>query len=397
VLAAAAVIGRSFAVDTVRAVSGRGDEEAVAALEELVARGLVRERASDYDFAHEQLRTLAYEEAGLARRRLLHGRAADALRRDVAVEAGGRPDRVADAPGRDAAAVARHLALAGREAEAAVAHARAAEHARSLFANAQALEHLDAALALGHPEAGPLHAARGDVLTLLGEYGAAGAAYETAAALAAPADLAGIEHRLGRLHHRGGDLALAEAHLTAALAAAGEAEPALRSQVHADLSLVADDRGEPERAAGLAAAALELAERADDPRALGRARNLLGVLATGRGEPAEARAQLEQAYALGERTGDLGARVAALNNLALARRTEGDLDQALALAREALELCAAQGDRHREAALRNNVADLLHEAGRADEAMAELKRAVTLFAEIGSDEPAPGVWKLVRW
>ena len=81
VLAAAAVIGRSFDVDTVRAASGRGDEETVTALEELVRRGLVREGRYDYDFAHEQLRRLVADETGLARRRLLHGRVADALRR----------------------------------------------------------------------------------------------------------------------------------------------------------------------------------------------------------------------------------------------------------------------------------------------------------------------------
>jgi len=379
VLAAAAVIGRSFDVETVRAVSGRGDEEAVAALEELVRRGLVREGAADYDFAHEQLRALAYEETSLARRRLLHGRAADALGRDRA------------------AAAARHLALAGRDAEAAAAHARAADHARALYANAQALEHLDAALALGHPDPAPLHAQRGDLQTLLGDYASALGSYETAAAHGRSEALAGLEHRLGRLHHRRGDRALAEAHLQAALTAAPEDDLALRAEVHADLSLNADDGGDPVRAAALASQALTLAERAGDPRALGRAHNLLGVLATSRGALGEALAHLERSRALAEETGDLGARVAALNNLALARRAGAEFDRALELTRTALELCAAQGDRHREAALRNNLADLLHAAGRPDEAMDELKRAVTLFAEVGGDEPRPEVWKLARW
>ena len=382
VLAAAAVIGRSFEVDTVRAVSGRGGEETVAALEELVRRGLVREGAADYDFAHEQLRALAYEETSLARRRLLHGRAADALGHEG-------PER--------AAAAARHLALAGRDAEAATAHVRAADHARALYANGQALEHLEAALALGHPDPAPLHADRGDLQTLLGDYAGALASYETAAAHGRPEALAGLEHRLGRLYHRRGDRALAEAHLQAALAAAAEDDLALQAELHADLSLNADDGGDPGRAAELAGRALALAERAGDPRALGRTHNLLGVLATSRGALGEALEHLERSRALAEETGDLGARVAALNNLALARRGGDEPDRALELTRTALELCAAQGDRHREAALRNNLADLLHAAGRADEAMDELKRAVTLFAEVGGDEPQPEVWKLARW
>jgi hypothetical protein len=56
------------------------------------------------------------------------------------------------------------------------------------------------------------------------------------------------------------------------------------------------------------------------------------------------------------------------------------------------------GDRHREAALHNNIADLLQDSGHPDEAMAHLKTAVQIFAEVGAeDEPAPEIWKLVRW
>jgi predicted ATPase len=377
VLSAAAVIGRSFDVDTLRAASGRGDEETVAALEELVARGLIREGAFDYDFGHEQLRTLVYEETSLARRRLLHGRAADAL-------AG------------PAAAVARHLRLAGRDAEAAGVYVRAADDARALYANAEALEHLQAALALRAADAWPLHAAIGDLQTLQGNYRAAIAAYETAAADAPPEALAGLEHRLGRVHHRRGDWALAEAHLDAALAAAADVPTSAR--ILADLSLSARDRGDAERAAGLARRARELAEQGGDPRALGQAHNLLGALATGDGDPDAAIPHLERALALAEESGDGEARVAALNNLALAHHARGAHDDALALTRAALERCAAQGDRHREAALRNNLADLLHDAGRPEEAMAELKRAVAIFAEVGAeDELQPEVWKLARW
>ena len=64
-LAAAAVIGRSFDFDTLRAASGRSEEETIACLEQLVRKGLVREATTNttgaepgYDFSHEQLRAL---------------------------------------------------------------------------------------------------------------------------------------------------------------------------------------------------------------------------------------------------------------------------------------------------------------------------------------------------
>jgi DNA-binding SARP family transcriptional activator len=88
VLTTAAVIGRSFDYDSVREASGRSEEEAVEALEQLIGLGLVQEirsnvaesaRRPTYDFCHEKLRVLVYEETSLARRRLLHRRVAEAL------------------------------------------------------------------------------------------------------------------------------------------------------------------------------------------------------------------------------------------------------------------------------------------------------------------------------
>jgi DNA-binding SARP family transcriptional activator len=379
VLAAAAVIGRSFDVGTVRAASGRSEEETVGALEELVGRGLIREGSFDYDFGHERLRALVYEETSLARRRLLHGRAADALSGPTA-------------------AVARHLRLAGRDAEAVEAYARAADDARALFANAEALEHLRAALALGHGDPAPLHAAIGDLHTLRGDYADALASYETAAAHCAPELLAGIEHRIGQVHHRRGARALATSHFEAALAAASLSDPGARARITADLSLTAHDDDDAARAAELAEQARDLAEQAGDPRALGQAHNLLGALATSAGDTAAALGHLDRSLALALATADPGARVAALNNLALAYRARGELDRALELTTTALELCSTQGDRHREAALHNNLADLLHAAGRPEQAMEQLKRAVAIFAEVGGEgEPQPEVWKLARW
>src|SRR5262249_16874591 len=73
VLATAAVFGKAFEFDTLREASGRSEEETVMALEELLTQGLLREWRSDssgqaprYDFTHEKLRELVYEETSLA-------------------------------------------------------------------------------------------------------------------------------------------------------------------------------------------------------------------------------------------------------------------------------------------------------------------------------------------
>ena len=209
VLATAAVIGRTFDLGTVRVASGRSEDEAIDALEELVRRAIVREvdRGGEpvFDFGHARLRDAAYEDIGLARRRLLHRRVAEVLR------SGGRQDAAR------LAQIAGHELAAGRDAEAADAYREAGRLARAVFANREALEHLSAALALGHPDVVGLEVAIGEVRTALGDYAGAIAALEAAAAVSDEAGLPSIELRLGRVHARRGDVQTAASHLDAAL------------------------------------------------------------------------------------------------------------------------------------------------------------------------------------
>lgn len=396
-LTTAAVIGRSFDFDTLRAASGRSDDEVVTALEAVIEQGLVAEvkgsseRGLTYDFSHEKLRTLVYEEASLTRRRLLHRRVADAL----ISRARGRYDL-----GALAGQIAYHYRLTGQEGEAAEYFKLAGEHARNLYANAESLAHFRAALALGHPDAAALHEAIGDLHTLLGEYNAALTSYETAAALAETEALVRVEHKLGNVHHRRGDWELAESYYQAALAAQKESGQAgENARLYADWSLTAHHHGQATKALNLAQQAQALAENAGDTQALAQVHNILGILARSQNDSALACRHLEQSLAMAEALGDSSARIAALNNLALAYSASGDIERAIKLTETALALCASQGDRHREAALHNNLADLFHAAGQTEAAMPHLKQAVTIFAEIGAETgaPQPEIWKLVEW
>lgn len=379
VLAGAAVLGRRFDAEVARAVSGRSEQETAAALTELVGRGVLRQRDSDYDFEHEVVRVVVYRNTSLARRRLLHGRAAGAI--------GGPP-----------AAVGRHLEVAGREADAARAYLEAGEQARALFGNDEALGHLRSALRLGHADRTRLHTAVAELETVLGDYAGALVSLETAAAGCLPEELPGLEHRLGRLRHRRGEYALAQAHLRAALDGVPDADLVTRAEVTIDLSLATQSLGDHDGARALAREAVTWAEQAHDPQVLGPAYNLLGMVDTHDGDTEEALHDLSRARRIADDLEDPDLQVAVLNNLALAHRARGDLDLALELTRTALDLCRKLGDRHREAALHNNQADLLHALGRGPEAMEQLKAAARIFTDVGVDEqPRPEIWKLVRW
>jgi len=392
-LQAAAVIGGAFDDDILLAASGRSEEEVVGGLERLLEHGLIREAAEaggvagdmGYDFSHQQLRSLVYDETTLARRRLLHRRVAAALTARARGEA-------------MASLIGHHYRLGGQEALAADAYRRAGDHARGLFANREALGHYQTALALGHPATAALYEASGDLYTLLGEYSRGLSAYESAAALAGPADLARLEHKLGQLYERRGQWELADSHYAEALS---RYQPATAgadiARLCVDRSRVAYHRGDSAGARALAEEALALA--AEDAEARAQAHNTLGILARGAGDREAARRHLEESLALAERAEATAVRVAALNNLARLRGAAGDIDAALELLELAIDLCARQGDRHREAALLNQRADWLHRAGREDEAMSSLKAAVAIYAEIGQESGGwqPEIWKLTEW
>ena len=387
---AAAVIGTAADPDLLRAACGRDEEETVEAIEDAVARGLLVERAdrSGYDLPHDLVRSAALGRLSLARARLLHGRVADALARRNAVD----PLR---AP---AGAVARHLAEAGRAGEAGVWFIEAARESSRLFAHAEAVEQLRAALALGFDPL-TVHQATGEALVRLGRYGEALVAFEQAAALIDDdaARLGAVEHAIAGIHDRRGDWGLAEAHLEAARDLLGATDAGLLAQVHADLALVHHRLGRTGEAQAAARTAAHLASAGGDQRAMARAGNVLGILAASEGDEATAVTDLEESARLAGAVGDLDVRVAALNNLARVRREAGRYEIALESATEALALAERLGDIHHVAALHSHVADLLHALGRDEEALVHLKASAGAFAGVHEAGARPEVWTLTEW
>ena len=394
-LQTAAVIGQSFDYSSVRVASGRSEDEVVAGLERLLERRLIRETPDSdahvlrYDFSHQQLRSVVYDGIHLARRRLLHRRVAAAL----TTQTRGNP------PGAAASQIGYHYRLAGQDELAADAYFEAGDYARSLYANREALEHFQTALALGHPNTAGLHEAIGDLHTLLGAYNAALHAYESAAALADGLALAELEHKLGQVYERRGDRELADSHLCAAVALTETNKTHPNALLTVDRSRVAYRSGDRAAATALATQALAEAEESHDGLAEALAHNALGILARQRGDAAEAQTHLTQSLALSEEAASPAARVAALNNLARLYAGSDDTATALDLLDQALALCRQQGDRHHEAALLNHRADVEHQAGREDSAMVCLKEAVAIYAEIGLEagDWQPEIWKLTEW
>jgi len=381
---AAAVIGTSHDFVTLTAVSGRSDEETLHGIERLLTSGLIAEVTDGhFDLTHNQIQQFAYRDINGARRRLLHGRMADHL-----LAHGSDLTETALAAG--------HFEAAGRGDESAATHTLAAQAAAELYANREALEHYESALALGADESTGIRVAMADLAARLGDYPRALENLETAAAGAADGDMALVERKLAGIHAALGDWALAEAGYAASLEAADD-DPLGRSRALTAWAWTAHRRGDPEHAVELARQGLEAATLSNDDLALAESHNVLGVIE----RPVDAGSARRHHEASLELVGSTSpaVRAGALNNLAVTHRMIGQPAAGIPFAREAIDICSMIGDRHREAAAHSNLADLLHRDGDSAAALEELKASAALFAEIGTGGETfrPEIWKLTEW
>lgn len=133
----AAVLGRSFSADVLEHAGDRTKGELATALDELWRRRIIEEESiGRYDFTHDKLREVAYMNLSPERRRLLHLRAAEALRATASVK------------NANPLHVAAHYEQAGQLLDAAAFYRQAADAARLVYAGAEAEELYRRALAL---------------------------------------------------------------------------------------------------------------------------------------------------------------------------------------------------------------------------------------------------------
>lgn len=134
------VLGRTFSWDFMRLVAGADEAQLEAALERLIASGLLLRRGggteAHYRFKHALIQEVAYGTLLFRTRRDIHGRVADALLTDFAGLAEGEPE-----------SVARHLSLAERPAEAVAFWRRAGERLAERSAHREAAVQFEAGLA----------------------------------------------------------------------------------------------------------------------------------------------------------------------------------------------------------------------------------------------------------
>ncbi len=125
-LGVAAAIGREFTFELLQQVSQFDTQTLLDALDEWLARGLVRETRDGYDFTHEKLSQVAYQQLSRARRQWIHFQVAEFL-------SANRPDA-------DPAQLAHHFYLSNEPGRALPYLAQAGRRALRVRSYAEARE-----------------------------------------------------------------------------------------------------------------------------------------------------------------------------------------------------------------------------------------------------------------
>jgi DNA-binding SARP family transcriptional activator len=265
VLLVAAVAGRAFDLDTVKAVTGLDDDDALEAIEAALLSGLVVEDADAvgrFRFAHALVHEAIYDDVSRARRARLHARVGQAL-----AERQGADD------GDHALALAHHWWRAAPVvgAEAALPHLlAAADQALGRVAHEEAEQQLRRALEL----LGSMRPSAERTRSELGVHMRLGALSAQLHGIASPSTRVALE----RARELGEELADDPATIAA----------------YRSLYEVAVARAEHAGARELAERMLEIAERSGDPTSLVVTHLALGRTLWCQGNPAAAREQLER-------------------------------------------------------------------------------------------------------
>lgn len=387
-LNAGAVLGQHLRFAHARAMTELGEDETLAALEELLAAQIFTETAGAnpldeplYLFAHDKLRTLVYEGIGNSRRRVLHRRALAVLQQT-------------NAP---AAELAHHALAAGLPLSAFAYQCQAGDAALRLFALSQAIAHYrqaqtllqDAAVAvqIAQSEQTHLHLQLGRVYELHNEWDAATTIYRQLQQLAQEQEWPSVEctalNRLATLlirqpqtHEQALDL-LQQARQ---LAEQQDDRTGLTETVWnlAQLYMYLD---RPD-ALTLGEEAVVLARQLHDPALLARSLNVLAHAYQNRGRWAEIIPLAEEARQLFHTLGDRALEAEQLTLLTLEYCNMGQLAQSIEVGRQALALTTAIDNQWGQAFAAFALAIALQESGQAAEALQLARRSVELIAPL---------------
>jgi tetratricopeptide (TPR) repeat protein len=406
-------------------LANEGLTDPLVLINRLLEKNLLSEsfEARDLDL-HPLVREYFYHRTPLADRQRIHGR----LGRYFAEHG-------------DYLEAAYHYSHAGQLSQAV---ALITDNLETLISTGQALAALSQLEAFSLPRLTSIdrlkvYQARGELYELTGQHPDAMAGYEAALSLAtAPADMAAIHHKMGRLHRQKGGYEKAIHHLTLArqaLESGDEPTPVLEmARVHNELAFTFVVKGDLSPGEGLCQATLEqigrvietpenaplrsqlrqeqalahktlgqvYSTRGHYPQAIEHCRRSLdlyeevgyapgmvtvcinlGYLLASQELYDQAMAYLQQGLHLSERMGDISSIARAYNHMGIAHFRQGDLRQAREYYLKSLAMWEKIGNLYNAAILCNNLGEVCHRQGDYNRALAYVQRSQALLEQLG--------------
>ena len=383
-LRCAAVVGSSFDLDLLSEVLASDVAEAADLSHwEHLDEFVVWEGGGQLRFRHDLFRSVGYEGLSYRRRRNLHARVGEALER-----------RAGDAGDELAEVLSLHFLEAGEFDKAWAYAVVAGDRARDKFANVDAAELYERALAAaGKATADPEEVSRvfealGDVCELAARWEKAAAAYESAARLVPDDTLVStrLMRKQGLLRDRRGNYEEALGWYAGALWALarddlGRAGISCRAEVELAAAGARHRQGRFRDVVRLSRRAARHAEQSGNRRALAHAYWLLDIAHTRLGRPDPS--FRERALPIYEELDDLHGKAKLLNNAANEAHLSGRWDEALTAYGESRDLGRRAGDVIHVAMVDNNQGDVLTDQGRYAEAEELFTEALRVWRAAG--------------
>ncbi|MCS7275139.1 MAG: AAA family ATPase [Candidatus Bipolaricaulota bacterium] len=395
-LGLASVIGRGFPLAVIRESLHKPEEKILDDLDTLKGAGLIVERAGHYQFAHELMRQVVYEELSADRRRLWHRRVGEALEtlypEELDALAGELTHHFERAQlwekaiayaMRGGAHAVRSYAYgeAQKFYSKAVAFFEALQRERALSARQQRLRLELCRCYLGRevfPTIYDVRRAADDVRRVITQM------IVTAHALHDLGALCEAYQHQARLELACGQPKTAQEAMQQALAVAQRAQdPAVLADVLQGVASLRARCGEYYQATQDFQRYIEALAPLDDPRRLGYAWNDLALVQRACGDFAHARESLAKANELFQHTNDLWGQAAVANNLGVILRDLGQYAEAESLLERALALNRATGDQRGVGFSLVDLGVLRNDQGRYDEALEYLHRVIALLEQPG--------------
>ena len=418
-----AVYGRSIEFTALQAISKQPQIVLLNAVEHLTAVKLLDDKTGKYDFTHNKIREVVYDDLSITRRRLYHQQIGNTLEKMTSST--------------DIMAILAYHFEGGGEKEKALKYwMQAGEHALETYAYEPAVYHFERALALADQPAAQMDAflGLGGTLILLDNHEAAADAIQQglniaesqndinrrAKLLYANAQNASREHRpdggkpeveaaLLAAKQAGDDYYLAQSlllltevhesngHISSALETATRAQTVsnhlndhqMEARALVEIGFLYAQRAEFDQAASAAERGLELLEKTNDHNAIAYAWNILGRALGGRGDYSKALNAIQRSQEEAERVGDRYLLAQALNMHGWLYRELGDYENGLAFDQEGIDLSRKWGKPSPEISARLNLClDVLY--------MGNPKRALDMLNKIETQIDA-GEFGFHKW